>query len=497
MKTINWRARAKEAKLEVRNFIDGQYSHCLGEKLISKYSPRDGSLMYQFGQGNGGEVEQAVSSARQAYEEGHWRFLSVYERKDILHTLADLIEAHKEEFALYECLDVGKPISHALNDDVPSAAAVIRSSAEGMDKVLSPSGSDGGVFAYQQRKPVGVVGGIVGWNYPLALAAQKVGPAVAMGNSLVLKPSEFTSLSTCRLAELAIEAGVPNGVFNVVNGAGKVVGDALARHGAVDLLTFVGSSATGKHMMLAAGQSNMKRLILECGGKSPYLVFDDCPEDLDVLAADIVGMAFPNQGALCVAGTRLLLQENIKAKLLAKILELTKQLSPQDPLDEDARFGALIHEAHMRKVLSYISCGKEQGADLIIGGKRVNQDSGGYYVEPTIFDHVDPNSTIAQEEIFGPVLSIHTFKTEEEAIRIANNSRYGLAAYASTQKLGRAQRLGEQLNAGYLGILGTSSPTDGGVPIAMEGHKQSGFGLEGGIGGLEAYTVTTTVNIFS
>ena len=508
MTDINWHQRASEATLDVRNFINGQPIDCVGQ-AINKHSARDGQLLYQFGEGDQETVDTAVSSARNAFNDGRWSSLPNHQRKAVLLKLADLLETNRETFALYECLDVGKPITHALYDDVARAAASLRGSAEKMDQVFSPSGSDAGLFAYQQRKPVGVVGGIIGWNYPLSLAASKVGPALAMGNSLVLKPSEFTSLSAWRLAELAIEAGVPEGVFNVVNGAGKIVGDALARHPDVDLLTFVGSSATGKQMMISAGQSNMKRLLLECGGKSPFIVFDDCPENLDVVAAFIVQQAFLNQGENCKAGSRLLIQSGVKEKLLAKVVEQASQLKPQDPLDPNAHFSALINEAHLNKVLAYIESGKEQGAELILGGNRIDVDTGtsllgkddgalstkGCYVEPTIFDNVDPNSTIAQEEIFGPVLSVITFKDEAEAIQIANNTCFGLQAYAATENLARAQRLGRSLNVGNLMILGSSSPHMGAVSIAGEPQRQSGMGCEMGMAGLLSYSVSTVVDI--
>ena len=324
----------------------------------------------------------------------------------------------------------------------------------------------------------------------------KVGPALAMGNSLVLKPSEFTSLSAWRLAELAIEAGVPEGVFNVVNGAGKIVGDALARHPDVDLLTFVGSSATGKQMMISAGESNMKRLILECGGKSPYLVFDDCPDDLDALAADIVATAFPNQGALCVAGTRLLLQDGIKDKLLPKILEQTQQIKPADPLDPATTFGAIINQGHMEKILAYIESGKESGAALLCGGRQVNKESGGYFIEPTIFDQVPPQAKIAQEEIFGPVLSVMSFSTEQEAIDLANGTCFGLAAYAATENISRAHRLSQNIKAGALGIVATNTMGVGHVELGAEGQKGSGFGVEGGLAGLLAYSTSITTNLY-
>ena len=494
MNDINWHARAEQTTFQVKNFIDGAYVDCLGEVLINKHAARDGSLLYQFAEGTGEEVDQAVANAKAAFEDGCWADLSIYERQAVMEKLADLLEVNYEELALYECMDVGKPITNALNRDIAAATHYLRSAARAATSMVCPSGSNGGVIAYQERTPVGVVGGIVGWNFPLTLAAQKVGPALMMGNSLVLKPSEFTSLSACRFAELAIEAGVPKGVFNVVNGAGNTVGDRLARHPDVGLMTFVGSSATGKQMMISAGQSNMKRVILECGGKSPYLVFDDCPADLDGLAADIVDTAFPNQGALCVAGTRLLLQAGIREKLLPKILKLTQALVPQDPLDPDTGFGAIMDRAHMHKVLGYIDSGKKEGAELLLGGNQVRAETGGFYIEPTIFDQVDPNAKIAQEEIFGPVLSVFTFETEEQAIAIANNSDYGLAAYAATMDSARARRLGRKLNAGIFACVSTSTPRGGGVSIPIEGHKQSGFGLEGGVEGLKAYTVATMVN---
>ena len=510
MTTINWLQRARDTELRIRNFINGVYINHPGDKSITKYSPRDGSLLYEFAAGDAADVDQAVASAREAFEDSRWRGLSALQRKSVLHKLADLVDSHREELALYECLDVGKPITKALEDDISRVTSYLRYNADMADKLRSPSGPEGKDFFYQLRKPIGVVGGIIGWNYPLTLAAMKVGPALAMamGNSLVLKPSEFSSLSASRLAELAIEAGVPPGVFNVVHGAGTIVGAALAHHPDVNLLTFTGSSATGKQMMIAAGKSNMKRVILECGGKSPYIVFDDCPNDLDSLAADIVEKAFPNQGALCVSSTRLLIQENpqrssgksLKEQLLPKIVALTKEIKPQDPLSSDTTFGALINEVHMNKVLGYIESGKEEGAQLICGGQRVNVETegsvnGGYYISPAIFDKVDPNQKIAQEEIFGPVLSVFTFKDEDEAIRVANNSRFGLAAYAATENLGRAYRLAQKLNVGYLSTIGTSAIDDSDDEMAfdIEPHKESGFGPEGGLAGLAAYTVSSAV----
>ena len=509
MTTNPWLQRAQEADLSVRNFINGRSVNSVALKndsgvAITKHSPRDGRLLYTFSAGSENDVEQAVDAARDSFDDGRWSELSVNERKSVLQKLADLIIENQEVLALYDCLDVGKPITKALNSDISLAVGVLRDCAEGLDKIFSPSGTDKGTMAYQCRKPVGVVGAIIGWNYPLFMAALKVGPALAMGNSLVLKPSEYSPLSAGKLAELALEAGVPPGVFNVVNGEGSIVGKALAHHSKVNLLTFTGSSATGKQMMIAAGQSNMKRLMLECGGKSPVIVFDDCSDaHLDTVAGFVVGQAFNNQGENCKASSRLLIQEGIKEKLVSKVVEQVSKLKVQDPLDPDCQFGALINEAHMNKVMAYIDKGKEDGAKLILGGNRaevISEQGGylaGYFVEPTIFDYVDPKSTIAQEEIFGPVLSIISFNDEADAIRIANDSCFGLAAFAATENLGIAQRLGRRLNAGQLIVIGSSNPDAGTVAIADEPQQESGFGFEKGLAGLASYTVSTAVTFIT
>ena len=497
MSDINWHERAEQTEFKVRNFIDGEYVDCVGSSTIEKYAPNNGKLLYSFAAGDGSEVEQAVAAAKRTYKEGVWSKLSIGERKAVISKLADLVEEKAETFALYESLDVGKPINNALYQDVMMhTVGGLRSCVENIDKLLGSCGNDAESLVYQSRAPIGVVAGIAGWNFPLSLAAGKIGPALITGNSIVLKPSEFTSLSAGLLAELANQAGVPAGVINVVHG-GPAVGDALARHMDVEMLSFVGSSATGKLLMKAAGESNMKRLNLECGGKSPFIVYDDCEDYLDVVAAIVVSNAFPNQGALCVAGTRLLVQDSIREKLMPKILEHAAAILPKDPLDTDCEFGAMMNEAHMNKVLGYIEKGTADGAQLIFGGKQVLKESGGFYVEPTIFDNVKPGDRISQEEIFGPVLSVLGFSDEAEAVEIANGTCFGLAAYVATQNLGRAHRMGRSLKAGSVQIFGTATPSGGGVSISVEGQKQSGFGRIMGIPGLAAYTNASTVFLFS
>ena len=454
MQDSHWHTRARALDYTVQHVINGETITCEGDQAIIKQSPRDGSELYRFSvEANGAAVDKAVANAREAYNDGRWRTLSTLQRKTILQQWAALIEANKDELALADCLDVGKPISAALHGDIHWALTSINSVTENMDKIKADCGAEGSWLAYQVHKPVGVVGSIIGWNFPLSLAVTKIAPALAMGNSLVLKPSEFTPLSAQRLAVLALEAGVPPGVFNVVQGTGAAAGAQLAHHPDIDLLSFTGSSATGKQLMQAAGQSNMKRLMLECGGKSPFIVFEDC-DDLDAIAADIVETGLHNQGAYCSASTRLLIQASIKEPLLEKICQHAAQLQPQDPLHSDTSFGALINEAHLNKVLTYIDIGQQEGARLIQGGQRIAVDTGtetqGYYLEPAIFDDVKPQHRIAQEEIFGPVLSVFTFNDEAEAIAMANDTCYGLAAYAATQHAGRAQRLAQQLNSGFL-----------------------------------------------
>ena len=497
MSAIDWRQRAQNIDLNIRNLIEGKYGAGTQSEIFQKYSPRDGNLLYQVSVGTSAEIELAIASAKQAYSDKRWRGLSLYQRQAALRKLADLIDSHQDTFSLYECLDAGKPITQA-QGEVAMASDILRDAADDAKQLVSPYVADGAYCTYQLRKPVGVVGAIIPWNYPLVIAALKIGSALIMGNSLVLKPSEYTSLSAGYLAALALEAGIPPGVLNVVHGVGQTVGAALAYHRDVDLLSFTGSSATGKQMLIAAGQSNMKRLLLECGGKSPYLIFDDCPADLDMLAADIVFKAFQNQSQNCMAGSRLLIQASIKEKLLPKVIEQAAQFIPQDPLDPDTTFGAMIHEAHMNKVLAYIDNGEKEGATLIHGGKRIHVDTSGdgegFYVEPTIFDNVNPGQKIAREEIFGPVLSVLTFSTEQEAIKLANNSCFGLAAYIATENMGRIQRLSQDINAGSVMFLTTSEPSDCMREFGREGHRESGFGAEGGMLGLESYSLNTSVH---
>jgi acyl-CoA reductase-like NAD-dependent aldehyde dehydrogenase len=494
--TIDWIARAQSVKHEVRNFVNGRWRPNGGSERIEKHGPRDGQVLCEYGAGDAREVDEAVAIARQAFEDGRWSRLTVQRRKDVLHELADLIDAQREELALLESLDVGKPISNALSFDIPAAAETIRFSAEAADKFHGRVyGADAGNLSYQLRRPAGVVAGITAWNFPFLIAAGKIGPALATGNSLILKPSEITSLTSARIAELAVEAGVPEGVFNVIHGASGV-GVGLSRHRNVDLISFTGSTQTGKKLVIASGESNMKRLVLECGGKAPNIVFDDAP-GLDGVAEAVLGRAFWNQGEVCTASSRLLVQAGVHDEFLAILAKKAAALQPGDPLKPDTRFGALVSRGHQRKVQSYIDGGLRDGIPVAFQARSQAPCDGGYYVPPIIFDHVAPGHRIAQEEIFGPVLSVLTFRDEDEAIRIANDTIYGLSAILWTRSMGRAHRMTQGIKAGWITVNATDKPMGGPAhALSIGGHKESGIGVEGGIAGLEEYTTSTAVQYF-
>lgn len=493
MNEVDWHARARGGSFRVQNFVSGDRENVSGSVKLLKHAPHTGELLYSFGPGNADDVDRAVASAKSAFVDGRWKRLPIGERQSVLTRLADLVETHRERFALLECLDVGKPVMHALHDDVARAAQSMRSAVANIERLTSMASPNSDDDTYQLRKPLGVVGAIVGWNYPLSLAASKVAPALMTGNSLVLKPSEFTSLSAVVLAELAIQAGVPEGVFNVVHGSGAIVGDRLARHPDVNLIGFTGSTETGKRIMAASADSNMKRVILECGGKSPYLIFDDYEGDLQELAEHVLATGYANQGALCVSSTRIIMQEGIAMKLLPLMVEQAEAIKPGDPLSETTSFGALINKDHLEKVRRYIKSGLDEGATLLCGGETVREESGGNFLTPAIFDQVAPDARIAREEIFGPVLSVFKFRSEEHALQLANDTEYGLAAYLATGSAERGERLAHSIDAAQVLSIQSLSGDPGAPPAGVEPHKQSGFGFEGGVEGLSAYTAATLI----
>ncbi len=403
----------------------------------------------------------------------------------MLIRFADLLEANREELALLETLDMGKPIGDSLTVDIPGAARALRWSGEAIDKIYDEvAATPHDQLGLVTREPVGVVAAIVPWNFPLMMACWKLGPALATGNSVVLKPSEKSPLTAIRIAQLAIDAGIPAGVLNVLPGYGHTVGKALALHMDVDTLVFTGSTRVAKQLMIYAGESNMKRVWLEAGGKSPNIVFADAP-DLQAAAQAAAGAIAFNQGEVCTAGSRLLVERSIKERFLPMVVEALKGWKPGNPLDPSTNVGALVDTQQLNTVLGYIDAGRQAGAQVLIGGQRTLEETGGLYVEPTIFDGVDNAMKIAQEEIFGPVLSVISFDSAEEAVAIANDTPYGLAAAVWTADLSKAHRTARALRAGSVWV----NQYDGGDMTApFGGFKQSGNGRDKSLHAFDKYT---------
>ncbi|WP_312954961.1 aldehyde dehydrogenase [Pseudomonas songnenensis] len=481
----DWQQRARDLRIEGRAFIQGEYCAAAQGGQFDCISPVDGRVLAQVASCDLADAERAVASARAAFEAGSWAKLAPAKRKAVLIRFADLLEANREELALLETLDMGKPIGDSLTVDIPGAARALRWSGEAIDKIYDEvAATPHDQLGLVTREPVGVVAAIVPWNFPLMMACWKLGPALATGNSVVLKPSEKSPLTAIRIARLAIDAGIPAGVLNVLPGYGHTVGKALALHMDVDTLVFTGSTRVAKQLMIYAGESNMKRVWLEAGGKSPNIVFADAP-DLQAAAQAAAGAIAFNQGEVCTAGSRLLVERSIKERFLPMVVEALKGWKPGNPLDPSTNVGALVDTQQLNTVLGYIDAGREAGAQVLIGGQRTLEETGGLYVEPTIFDGVDNAMKIAQEEIFGPVLSVISFDSAEEAVAIANDTPYGLAAAVWTADLSKAHRTARALRAGSVWV----NQYDGGDMTApFGGFKQSGNGRDKSLHAFDKYT---------
>ncbi|WP_372873800.1 aldehyde dehydrogenase [Pseudomonas sp.] len=481
----DWEQRANTLKIEGRAFIHGEYRAAVSGATFECISPVDGRMLVAIASCDLADAELAVQDARKTFDSGIWSRLAPVARKAVMIRFAELIEQHGEELALLETLDMGKPISDALGIDVSSAANSIRWSGEAIDKIYDEvAATPHDQLGLVTREPIGVVAAIVPWNFPLLMSCWKLGPALSTGNSVILKPSEKSPLTAIRLGQLAIEAGIPAGVLNVLPGYGHTVGKALALHMDVDTLVFTGSTKIAKQLMIYAGESNMKRVWLEAGGKSPNIVFADAP-DLQAAAEAAAGAIAFNQGEVCTAGSRLLVENSIKERFVPMVVEAIKSWKPGHPLDPDTNVGALVDVTQMNNVLSYIQAGHDDGATLVAGGKRVMEESGGTYVEPTIFDGVSNAMRIAREEIFGPVLSVIGFDSAEEAVQIANDTPYGLAAAVWTSNLSKAHLTAKALRAGSVWV----NQYDGGDMTApFGGFKQSGNGRDKSLHAFDKYT---------
>ena len=467
-------------------FLEGAPGKSSCESTLDVINPSTGTRCLSIPLGCDEDVDRAVTSARGAFEDGRWKDAPASIRKATLNRLGDLIAAHASSLDALDAEEMGIPVREALFN-AAAAASLMRFYAEALDKVTGDVfPTDRGCFAAQRRIPRGVVAAIVPWNFPIFNAVLKVAPALAAGNSVVLKPSELASRSALRLARFATEAGMPPGVLNVVLGLGENVGRALGLHSDVDMVAFTGSTEVGKCMLQYAGQSNMKAVLAECGGKSPQILFDD-GVDLDAASSSIADALLASQGQICSVGSRVLVQQAIESVVVDKIAARMKQVVMGNAMLPTTTFGPLASARQCARVMQYVNTGEADGARLVTGGRRVLTETGGYFVEPTLFRGVAPNARIAREEIFGPVLSVIPFKDEADAIRIANGTPYGLAAYVWTTDISKGMRMAKGIRSSVYVNAAVPRGEGAGHACSYEPFGQSGVGVEGGIAGMESY----------
>ena len=466
-------------------FIGGSFGPAADGATIDAISPIDGSVLTRIAAGSALDVDRAVAAARTSFDAGKWSRAAPGERKKVLLRIADLIEKHALELAVLGVRDNGTEISMALKAEPGSAAATFRYYAEAIDKVygeIAPTAPN--VLGLISREPVGVIAAIVPWNFPMMIAAWKIAPALAMGNSVVLKPAETASLSLLRLAALCAEAGLPEGVLNVVTGYGATVGEALGLHMDVDAMVFTGSGPVGRRLLDYAARSNLKRCYLELGGKSPNVVFADAP-DLDAAARTSAYGIFRNSGQVCVAGSRLIVEDSIHDEFVEKVARVAAGLRVGDPLDLMTESGAISSRVQMEKDLGFMREAAAEGGHLVTGGQQILKETGGFYLAPTVFSGITATMKLAQEEVFGPVLGVMRFSGEDEAIRLANSTVYGLASAVWTANFGRAHRMVRAIRAGVVHV-NTYGGADGTVPLG--GVRQSGNGHDKSLHALDKYT---------
>ena len=471
-------------------FIDGRFQKSKAERVMESINPATGSVITNIAACDNSDVNYAVKVSREAFNTGEWANKHPSERKAVLLKLAQLIEENKTELAVLESLESGKPISECELTDLPETIVTIQWHAEAIDKLydqISPANAD--AVGLITREPLGVVGCVLPWNFPLMMLAWKIAPALAGGNSVIVKPAEQTSMTALRVAELATEAGIPPGVLNVLPGEGPDVGEPMGRHLDIDVISFTGSTEVGRLFLEFSGQSNLKKIILECGGKNPAVVLSDA-NNLDGVAEHVVFAALWNMGQNCTANSRLIVHKSLKDSLLKKVREKMKDWHTGDPLDPENQLGAIISKEQYDKILGYIEVAKSEGAELIEGGKAINLGEG-LFIEPTLFTGVSAEMTIAKEEVFGPVFVMMTVDSDEEAIKLANDTCYGLQASLFTSSVTKAHKYGRALQAGTVSV---NCYGEGDISTPFGGYKLSGFGgRDNSLMAHDQYTETKTL----
>ena len=471
-------------------FIDGRFQKSKAERVMESINPATGSVITNIAACDNSDVNYAVKVSREAFNTGEWANKHPSERKAVLLKLAQLIEENKTELAVLESLESGKPISECELTDLPETIVTIQWHAEAIDKLydqISPANAD--AVGLITREPLGVVGCVLPWNFPLMMLAWKIAPALAGGNSVIVKPAEQTSMTALRVAELATEAGIPPGVLNVLPGEGPDVGEPMGRHLDIDVISFTGSTEVGRLFLEFSGQSNLKKIILECGGKNPAVVLSDA-NNLDGVAEHVVFAALWNMGQNCTANSRLIVHKSLKDSLLKKVREKMKNWHTGDPLDPENQLGAIISKEQYDKILGYIEVAKSEGAELIEGGNAINLGEG-LFIEPTLFTGVSAEMTIAKEEVFGPVFVMMTVDSDEEAIKLANDTCYGLQASLFTSSVTKAHKYGRALQAGTVAV---NCYGEGDISTPFGGYKLSGFGgRDNSLMAHDQYTETKTL----